>query len=84
MIADLCREKLPLQRSQNSVLLYGCSCLSPINEACLLKTTVAVDPNPPVDEKTSGEKEPNSISRMRCSYVARYVAKFFKLFKSQR
>ena len=58
MIADLSREKLTLQRSQNSVLLYGCSCLSAINEASLLKTTVAVDPNPPVVEKTSGEKEP--------------------------
>ena len=42
MIADLSREKLTLQRSQNSVLLYGCSCLSAINEASLLKTTVAV------------------------------------------
>ena len=60
MIADLSREKFTLQRSQNSVLLYGCSCLSAINEASLLKTTVAVDPNPPVDEKTNGEKEPNS------------------------
>ena len=57
MIADLSREKLTLQRSQNSVLLYGCSCLSAINEASLLKTTVAVDPNPPVVEKTNGEKE---------------------------
>ena len=69
MIADLSREKLTLQRSQNSVLLYGCSCLSAINEASVLKTTVAVDPNPPVVEKTNGEKEPNSISRMRCSYA---------------
>ena len=51
------------------VLLYGCSCLSAINEASLMKTTVAVDPNPPVVEKTNGEKEPNSISRMRCSYA---------------
>ena len=74
MIADLSREKLTLQRSQNSVLLYGCSA---INEASLLKTTVAVDPNPPVVEKTNGEKEPNSISRMRCSY-----ARFF--FSSAR
>ena len=63
MIADLSREKLTLQRSQKSVLLYGCPCLSAINEASLLKTTVAVDPNPPVVEKTN---EPNSISRMRC------------------
>ena len=71
MIADLSRETLTLQRSQNSVLLYGCSCLSAMNEASLLKTTVAVDPNPPVVEKTklNGEKEPNSISRMRCSYA---------------
>ena len=69
MIADLSREKLTLHRSQNSVLLYGCSCLSAINEASLLETTVAVDPNPPVVEKTNGEKEPNSISRMRCSYM---------------
>ena len=44
MIADLSREKLTLQRSKNSVLLYGFSCLSTINEASLLKTTVAVDP----------------------------------------
>ena len=44
MIADLSREKLTLQRSQNSVLLYGCSCLSAINAASLLKTAVAVDP----------------------------------------
>ena len=58
MIADLSREKLTLQQSQNSVLLYGCSCLSAINETSLLKTTVAVDPNPPVVEKTNGEKEP--------------------------
>ena len=42
--------------------------LSAINDD-LLKTTVAVDPNPPVVEKTNGEKEPNSISRMRCSYA---------------
>ena len=69
MIADLSREKLTLQRSQNSVLLYGCSCLSAINEASLLKTTVAVYPNPPVVEKTNGEKDPNSISRMRCSII---------------
>ena len=69
MIADLSREKLTLQRSQNSVLLYGCSCLSAISEASLLKTTVAVDPNPPVVEKPNGEKEPNSIFRMRCSYA---------------
>ena len=75
MIADLSREKLTLQRSQNSVLLYGCSCLSAINEASLLKTTVAVDPNSIVDEKTNGEKEPNSVSdRMRCSY-----ARFFPI-----
>ena len=50
MIADLSREKLTLQRSQDSVLLYGCSCLSAINEASLLKTTVA---NPPVVEKNN-------------------------------
>ena len=75
MIADLSREKLTLQRSQNSVLLYGCSCLSAINEASLLKTTVAVDPNPPVVEKTNGEKEPNSISRMRlfiCTFLFQF------------
>ena len=55
--------KLNLQRSQNNVLLYGCSCLSAINDASLLNTAVAVEPNPPVVEKTNGEKEPNSISR---------------------
>ena len=43
MIADLSREKLTLQPSQNSVLLYGCSCLSVINEASLLKTTGAIE-----------------------------------------
>ena len=32
MTADLRREKLDLQRSQNNVLLYGCSCLSAIKE----------------------------------------------------
>ena len=74
MIADLSREKLTLQRSQNSVLLYGCSCLSARSTK---QVTVAVDPNPPVVEKTNGEKEPNSISRMRCSY-----ARFF--FSSAR
>ena len=65
MTADLRREKLNLQRNQKNVLLYGCSCLSVINDASLLDTTVAVEPNPPVVEKTNGEKEPNSISRMR-------------------
>ena len=44
MIADLSREKLTLQRSQNSVLLYSCSSLSAINAASFLKTAVAVDP----------------------------------------
>ena len=56
MIADLSRGKLTLQRSQNSVLLYGCSCLSAINEASLLKTTVAVDLNPPVRKKMVKKK----------------------------
>ena len=76
-MADLSREKLTLHRSQNGVLLYGCSCLSAINEASLLKTTVAVDPNPPVVEKTNGEKEPNSISNksvvhMRVSFPVQH------------
>ena len=66
---DPSRAKLNLQLSQNNVLLYGCSCLSAINDASLLNTTVVVDPNPPVVEKTIEEKEPNSISRMRCSYA---------------
>ena len=56
--ADLIREKLYLQRSQNNVLLYGCSCLSAINDASLLNTTVEVEPYSPVVEKTNGEKEP--------------------------
>ena len=63
------RRELDLQRSQNNVLLYGCSCLSAINDASLLNTTVAVEPNPPVVEKTNGEKEPNSILRMHYSYA---------------
>ena len=62
MTADLRREKLNLQRSQNNVLLYGCSCLSAINDASLLNTAAEVEPNPPVVEKTNGEK---SISTQR-------------------
>ena len=68
MIADLSREKLTLQRSQNSVLLYGCSCLSAINEASLLKTTVAVDPNPPVVEKLMAKR--NQTQFPECVAVA--------------
>ena len=66
MIANLRMEKLNLQRSQNNVLLYGCSCL----DTSLLNTYVAVDPNPPVVEKTNGQKESNSISRMRSLNLA--------------
>ena len=61
MTADLSRDKLNLQRSQKMFCcMYDCSCLSAINDASLLNTTVAVDPNPPVVEKTNGEKVPNS------------------------
>ena len=53
MTADLSREKLNLHRSQNNILQYGSSCLSAINDASLLNTTVAVDPNPPVVENNT-------------------------------
>ena len=78
MIADLSREKLTLQRSQNSVLLYGCFCISAINEASLLKTTVAVaiDPDPPVVEKTNGERNqtqfPECVVHMHVSFPVQH------------
>ena len=79
MIADLSREKLTLQRSQNSVyinLLYGCSCLSAINEASLLKTTVAVDPNPPVVEKLMEKRNqtrfPECVVHMHVSFPVQH------------
>ena len=62
MTADLRREKLNLQRSQNNVFEW----LLLLLRTSLLNTTIAVDPNPPGVEKTNGQKEPNSASK-NCS-----------------
>ena len=65
MTADRSREKLNLHRSQNNVLQYGSSCLSAINDASLLNTTVAVDPIPPVVENNFAGRP---ISRAHLPY----------------
>ena len=63
MIADLSR------RSSLCRIVFYCtvSCLSAINEASLLKTTVAVDPNLPVVEKRNQTQFPECVVHMHVS-----------------
>ena len=77
VIADLSNEKFSLHLSQCSVELYDLPCFSARREANLLYTTVAMVPMPPAAEKTSGEKDPCSISRIRCSYALFFSNSFF-------
>ena len=67
MIAERSSENLNLHLSQLIDLLYPFLCLSAIIEASRLYTTFAVDPIPPAVEKTRGENEPRSISRILSS-----------------
>ena len=66
MTADRSREKLNLQRSQNNVLLYD---LSAINDASLLNTTVAVDPNPHVVENNTKSTQAYSYALVAHNYI---------------
>ena len=66
-MADLSSEKLSLHLIQCSVVLYCWFCLSEMSDASRLYTVIAVGPIPPVVLKTSGEKDPCSISRTRSS-----------------
>ena len=77
IMADL-REKFSLHLSQCSVELYSLPCFSAYSEASLLYTTVVMLPIPPAAEKTSGEKEPCSISRTRSSYALFFSNSFFR------
>lgn len=78
IIADLKREKFSLHLSQCNVELYGLPCFSAKREASLLYTTVAMVPIPPAAEKTSGEKDPCSISRTRSSYALFFSSSFLR------
>ena len=78
IMADLNNEKFSLHRSQCSVELYCLPCFSANSKASLLYTMVAMLPIPPAAEKTSGEKEPCSISRTHSSYALFFSSSFFR------
>ena len=76
MTAERSSKKLSLHLSQFMVLLYAFWCLSAIIDASLLYTTLAVAPIPPAVEKTRGENEPCSISRILSSYALLFSSSF--------
>ena len=78
IMADLRREKFSLHHSQYRVELYALPCFSAKREASFLYTIVAIGPIPPAAEKTSGKKEPCSISLTRSSYALFFSSSFFR------
>ena len=68
------RAKPRRHRSHPIVVLYGSSVLSLNLSARRFKKHVAAGPAPPDVDQMSGQKVDLSTSRIRCSYLARFLA----------